>query len=593
MRFHRIVLAVGMAVLLSGQGCSLINKMNFTQGGSGKPDSLSTNLTENKQIEYRYKYIEAIRLKLLGQTSEALSLLDQCTEIRPYAPDPYYQMSLIARKIDEVQEAVKYGKKAVEYGADNRWYRLHLANLYLQNNRMDSARIQYEYLVEQIDQKELDLLYRLGQLYQKTEKYQKALDYYNQIEQRVGSNEKIAEHKRSLYTRMGEKEKAYQEVRKLIEQDPDNVQYYGMLAEMYATFDEYEKAEAMYDKVFELDSNNMQGQLSLVKYYLKQDQMENALEHYVQQVIPNESINFRNKMLLFINFLRKDEQINRFIPSYEKALAKLDQHYPDKNEVQALYADFYWETKQLKKAAKPLENLVKSSDSQSIYWEQLLTIYSYLNDFDKMYSYGKKAVQKYETRPRLYLFTGMGAMRKHELNEALKYFEKGLEHIEDDRNVKIQLLIQLGESHYQLKDYGKSDHYFNKVLEIDPDNKMVLNNYSYYLSLREEKLNKALELSQKVINDHPKNPIYLDTYAWILYKKGKYEKARRYIEKAIRHGGDDDSDIVEHYGDILYKTGEEEKAFEFWQKSKQLGNQSDVLDFKLKNRTLPQKSNEN
>ena len=591
MRFYRIILAVGVVVLLSGQGCTLINKMK--SGKSGKPDSLSTTLTENKQIEYRYKYIEAIRLKLLGNTSKALTLLDQCTRIRPYAPDPYYQMSLIARQIDEIQEAVKYGKKAVEYGPDNRWYRLHLANLYLQNNRLDSAGMQYEYLVEQIDHQELDMLYRLGQIYQKTEKYEKALHYYNQIEQRVGSNEKIAEHKKALYARMGKKEKAYEEVRKLIKLDPDNTRYYGMLAELYATFDEYEKAEAMYDKVFELDSNNMRGQLSLVKYYLKQDQIESALEHYVQQVIPNEGISFRNKMLLFINFLQKDKQVPRLVSSYEKALDKLDKHHPDKNEVQALYADLYLKTKQLNKAAKHLENLIKSPDSQYIYWEQLLTIYSYLNDFDKMYMYGKEGIQQYESHPRLYLFTGMGAMQKGKPDEAVNYFADGLNYIEEDRSLKIQLFIQLGEAHYQLKNYSKSDLYFNKVLDIDPDNKIVLNNYSYYLSLREEKLNKALELSQKVIKDHPKNPIYLDTYAWILYKKGNYEKARKYIEKAIHHGGGDDSDIVEHYGDILYKTGEEDKAFELWQKSKNLGNQSDLLDFKLKNRTLPPKSNEN
>ena len=208
-----------------------------------RPDTSLRELSQDKEIEYKYKFIEATKLRLLGNASDALEYLLQCSEIQPHAPAPYYQMSLIANQIDEKGEAVKYGKKAVLYGPDNKWYRLNLANLYLQQNTLDSALNQYQYLVEDIGVSDMDIVFRLAQLYQRNERYREALKYYNQIEERMGFNEQITILKKMIYTRLGEKEQAYREVERLIDRFPDEARYYGMLAELYATFQEYDKAD--------------------------------------------------------------------------------------------------------------------------------------------------------------------------------------------------------------------------------------------------------------------------------------------------------------------------------------------------------------
>ena len=53
----------------------------------------------------------------------------------------------------------------------------------------------------------------------------------------------------------------------------------------------------------------------------------------------------------------------------------------------------------------------------------------------------------------------------------------------------------------------------------------MLNNYSYYLSLRKDKLEKAAELSKKSNNIYPKNASFNDTYGWILFQQEKFEEA--------------------------------------------------------------------
>ncbi len=112
---------------------------------------------------------------------------------------------------------------------------------------------------------------------------------------------------------------------------------------------------------------------------------------------------------------------------------------------------------------------------------------------------------------------------------------------------------------------------------------MILNNYGYYLSLREVELEKAEKMSRITINAEPDNPTYLDTYAWILHKAGKQEQALEYIEKAVRSGGEEDSDILEHYGDILYALERKEEAAKYWKKAVEAGSESEELEEKIGN----------
>ena len=63
-----------------------------------------------------------------------------------------------------------------------------------------------------------------------------------------------------------------------------------------------------------------------------------------------------------------------------------------------------------------------------------------------------------------------------------------------------------------------------------------MNNYSYTLAERGERLELALEMAKKAIEQEPDNPSYLDTIGRVYFKLGNYEKAREYISKAVEKG---------------------------------------------------------
>ncbi len=122
---------------------------------------------------------------------------------------------------------------------------------------------------------------------------------------------------------------------------------------------------------------------------------------------------------------------------------------------------------------------------------------------------------------------------------------------------------------------------YEKALEINPDNSYTLNNYSYYLSLRGENLEKAERMSKRSIQLDPGNPSSEDTYAWILFKLKKYRDAQTWIEKAISHNKNGSAVQIEHYGDILYHVGQKEKALQQWQKAISFGKASGKLELKI------------
>ena len=84
----------------------------------------------------------------------------------------------------------------------------------------------------------------------------------------------------------------------------------------------------------------------------------------------------------------------------------------------------------------------------------------------------------------------------------------------------------------------------------------MLNNYSYFLSLRKERLDVAESMSSKLITIREDNPTYLDTHGWVLYIRKKYKEAKVFLGKS---GVDYEYQIEEYWeGNMLVvKIGKE------------------------------------
>jgi len=152
--------------------------------------------------------------------------------------------------------------------------------------------------------------------------------------------------------------------------------------------------------------------------------------------------------------------------------------------------------------------------------------------------------------------------------------EKALKNLKND-SIHSMMLSSIGDMYYQHdslpNDRSKAYSYYEKALKFDPDNIHALNNYSYFLSLEDRDLERALAMIARVMELEPNNPTYIDTYGWILYKLGRYEDAKLALRQAVTFDAGASKELMIHYGDILYELKEYFMASVYWKKALEKG----------------------
>jgi tetratricopeptide (TPR) repeat protein len=116
------------------------------------------------------------------------------------------------------------------------------------------------------------------------------------------------------------------------------------------------------------------------------------------------------------------------------------------------------------------------------------------------------------------------------------------------------------------KRYDAAESDFQKVLSMDPDNALTLNNYGFMLADRGVDLDQALTMIQKAVRLEPTNYAYLDSLGWAYYRLGHYAQAQDNLQQAISRDGDDPT-VHEHLGDVYEKTGRLKEAAAQWELS--------------------------
>jgi len=251
-----------------------------------------------------------------------------------------------------------------------------------------------------------------------------------------------------------------------------------------------------------------------------------------------------------------------------------------------MYGDFLLDDKKYAEARDEFRKVIAIDSSRYAVWESLLNAEIQLADYNALENESSRAIELFPLLPVPYLFKGAALLEKKQYDEAINAFNTGLKLVSGNNVLVVQFYTYLGDTYNRKKEYRLSDENFEKALKLDPENSFVLNNYAYYLSLRNENLDKAESMSAKSIKLDPGNAANMDTYGWVLYKLGRYAEAAEWVQKAIDASSSADPDVLEHLGDIYYKLGDKDKALLNWQNALKQGKGSDFLEQKVKDKKL-------
>lgn len=549
----------------------------------GKSPKAYPQLDESKAVAFGRTYIDATKEKLLGNYEKAAKLYQKALAIDPYSAAANYELGVTYNSLSQTDLAFKQFKTASELDPSNYWYKISYATFLQSQNKIDESIEAFKELVEQ-NPKKIELKYELSKLLLSKERKKEGIQYLNLIEDEIGISEEISFLKQRVYLSDNNVDKAAEEIQRLIDTYPNEIKYRGILADIYLSNGKKEKAFEVFEAMKAIDPENYLVRFSLAEYHRTEGNQEKYLEN-IEHAFSNPEMSIDDKVKYILTFYQVDSKNIAKKKEGIDLCKKIVQAHPTNAKSFALLADFLYFDNQKQKAKEAYYKTIELDSSRFPVWNQLLVILSETNDVKALINYGGRAVDLFPNQPTVYLLYGLGLARDNQHQKAVDFLELGKDLVIDNQALKSQMYSSIGDSYHELEKHEQSDKNYDKALSLDPNNVYVLNNYSYYLSLRKEKLELAKKMSLKSNTLAPNQASFQDTYAWILFQLGEYEEASEWIDKAIGPNEDRASAVLlEHKGDILFKQGNTEQAIEFWMKAKDKTGASEHIDKKIKDK---------
>lgn len=545
------------------------------------------DLDEKSRLEFDYSFMEGIRCKITGDYEEALGWFDNCLKILPSSPVAKYEIASMLAFNEDYSGALELTREAVAGNPENMWYKILLANILQKKSMIEEACNVYADIIAKYPDKEEFYLIEAN-LYASVEKWQKAIEVYDRYEAQHGITEPVSIEKIKLYNKLDDVKKASNELLKLIRKYSDRDEYLSLLAELYFNYNQDKKGLQILDRLLKADPENGFIHFYLADYYREKKQEEEADKH-TRSALLSDKIENGLKIQYILKLILNPDTTVVSGTQLDAYMDLLMQKYSDDLAVRALHSDFLKKDHKLDEARGELEYILSKDQGNYLIWEELLLLCNEKGDTACMYEKSLEAMKYFPEQPLPYVLAGVSLMMRKEFAEALPFLKKGAELTDEKVALKAQFYSYLADCYYSLDSTEKAFSMFDQVLKINPEDIVVLNNYAYYLSTRNERLDVAERMSSKAVSKEPDNPTYLDTYAWVLYKRGDYSQARYYIKLAIERTKEPSGVLYEHCGDILFKNGNRTEALEMWKKAMELGEEiSEELKQKVKTGILPE-----
>lgn len=567
------LLFLGMAAISTG--CSSAKEVAV---------EATTEVSERTSRAFKQSFFNGQKEKLAGNFEAAARYFEECIELIPEESAPYFELARIRDGQERLEQTRLLLEKAIEREPDNIWYQSFYAQTNARLGKFDLAIATYKNIIKQ-NPNQFDYHFELAGTYIMTNDYDSAIKVFDELERSLGVNEEIAMQKQMLYMEMGKVDEAIAEVQKMIELNPEEYRYLGILAELYDKKGERDKAMETYEKLAEIDPDNGMLHLSLSEFYRKAGDKERAFES-LQRAFRSTDLEIDSKINVLLNYFAETEENPELLSEAYALCELLIEHHPDNAKSYSIYGDFLYRDERIKEAREQFKKAAKIDKSRFIIWNQILILDSQLEDFEDMIATSEEAKSLFPTMPSFYLFNGVGHLQKENYDQAIESLLAGIDLVYENFEQLAQFYASLGDAYHAIGEHAKSDEAYDNSLSVQSNNPFVLNNYSYYLSLRGEELEKALEMATKANTLQPGESSFQDTKAWVLYQLGRYEEAREWLEKALNSGGINEGTILEHYGDVLYQLNRKDEAVDYWIQAQEAGGASDLIERKIADKTL-------
>lgn len=528
-------------------------------------------------------------LQVRGDAATADSLFRlSIAEDPDYAPAYYALSQLYAQRRMSVDSVLLYSRKAYQIDTLNKWYSETYAQALAMTGDFVGARELYQMAIERSPQ-ELNPYLVVAMLYRQTADNKAALAVLDSAQMRTGKNSYLSQLKQDILIAMGHHDEAIAEARELVEIDPDNIDNRLSLADLYIATRQDSLAQCEYEEVIALDSTSPEILDIVAHFYLDRSNFP-AYFRTLKLLQRSDEESLEQKLATFTRLTSDRGFYAKHFNSLNELATQLYILYPAEKQVVELYASHLIASGNLDGALDLYKRHAKSDKpAQYDYYTSIIDIESYRQRPDSVELYASRAIELFPDRHELRLSRANLYAYTKRYDQAIESYKALLPIINSD-SLSSSVWGNIGDIYHQkslesglkpskvrslMRQCYKA---YDKALDLNRFNPLVLNNYAYFLSLEQRDLERALDMSGRAIALVEGSSTYLDTYAWILYELGRFDEAKKIMRQVIALDTTQSAEIQFHYAEILAALGEDFMAGVYYDKALKLGYDAYIIE---------------
>ncbi len=560
----------------------------------------------------------------LGQHQKAQEMLQASPESSGDDAELLALVGLSQLESGDLESGIAGMEKAVMVAPESLSLRNQLARAYISAGETENAIKELNaILAKGGDKKQAQALLVFAHI--KAENYDKAIDVVLDMLQQNPQDLAVLTLAGNVFVVSNDRPEARKYFNKALQADADYVPATMLLARLEELDGYPDKAEALYKRLANANKENVVALMALARLARSQNKSVEMID-WLEQARKQAPQDIRSYKILAEHYLRKKqlkkavllvEEAIKIAPrdntlltmqarlqmaegQHNKALLALNNlvlREPDSVFVRTMLGEVYFKLDQRTDARKQLGIVLEKQP----YYVPALVLMGALEllsrNYEKALQYANQ-IQK--VQPDLYMgyeIAGDASMIKKNYVAAKASYEKALVRKPlsvlviklseastrlgkfaeatkpllmwlSDKPDDARVLQFLGTAYQNMKQNDKAIAKFEKVLVVQPDNVVALNNLAWLYSLAGNP--KALELAERAYQASPDDNGIQDTYGWILVQQGQVEKGRQILER-VMNVLSGVPEVQYHYAVALLKSGEEAQARELLGKLLQSG----------------------
>lgn len=548
-----------------------------------------------------YYFMEAMRMRALGNDADADVLLNRAYELNPDPASEITKSVAFAQVTRSGNDSIAFAdalakiERYVSLKPDDFYAAVSLAGYYANIGDLNKA-LPLIARADSLNPSQPTLALRHASLLERLGRTQDAIDVYKRVEVREGKRTQLTYAiTRLMFNVLQDTVGALAEVDALTAALPGDVEALTLAISLNEVAGHTDEVRRLGDRAISMEPDN----LPLREFYIQSIYdiygMDGALEVF-GDAIKADDLSTDDKAMLLTFFIGemnvKPEDSSKPFNGYLKALEIYDNEYPDDVALPLLRSGIAIESDDLELAIKQIERAIELSPTSPEIRAQWIKLLVRADRIDEAIAAGRDALllEEFENNLELRLMlTGAYAIAK-KYQEIPPVLTPLLDAADLDDSARSEILATIADAEQNYRPAEEVAKTYDEAIALDPENYMAQNNYAYMISEKGGDLELAKKLIGQVLKNAPNLPTYLDTAAWVYYKLGQYLLAKDYIDKAIAAVRGDilDAELMLHAGDIYYRCGNAEKALDYWQRALEMTPDSQDLMRRVELKRIPE-----